>query len=66
VIAVHAEYFSCPTCHLVLDDYELIVQAGLPDSFEFVDEDRSGRMRSRSTATTEKPPFAGSGVSPGY
>ena len=27
------------TCHLVLDDYELIAQAGLPDSFEFIDED---------------------------
>jgi hypothetical protein len=39
LIAVHAEYFSCPTCHLVLDDFELIVQAGLPDSFVFVDED---------------------------
>ena len=24
--------------HLVLDDYELIRQAGLPDSFEFTDE----------------------------
>ena len=29
--------FCCETCHLVLDDYELIKQAGLPDSFEFVD-----------------------------
>ena len=28
--------FCCETCHLVLDDYEL-TQAGLPDSFEFVD-----------------------------
>jgi hypothetical protein len=38
-INVPAEYFGCPTCHLVLDDYELIEQAGLPDSFEFIDED---------------------------
>jgi hypothetical protein len=37
-INVPAEYFGCSTCHLVLDDYELIEQAGLPDSFEFVDE----------------------------
>ena len=29
----------CEICHLVLDDYELIKQAGLPDSFEFVDND---------------------------
>lgn len=25
------DYFSCPTCHLVLDNYELIVQAQLDD-----------------------------------
>ncbi|HUZ51689.1 MAG TPA: hypothetical protein VMU94_04080 [Streptosporangiaceae bacterium] len=30
--------FCCETCHLVLEDYELITQAGLPDSFEFIDE----------------------------
>jgi hypothetical protein len=36
-IDVPVYYFSCPTCRLVLDDYELIVQAGLPDSFEFLD-----------------------------
>jgi hypothetical protein len=30
--------FCCETCHLVLDDYELIAQAGLPDSFEFIDD----------------------------
>ena len=34
-----AEYFSCPTCHLVLDGYELISQAGLSDTFEAVDDD---------------------------
>lgn len=38
-INVPAEYFSCPTCHLVLDTYELIGQADLPDSFEFIDND---------------------------
>lgn len=37
-INVPADYFSCPTCHLVLDAYELIEQAGLPDSFEFIDD----------------------------
>lgn len=25
------DYFSCPTCHLILDDYKLIEQAGLDD-----------------------------------
>lgn len=40
-IDVPADYFSCPTCHLVLDGYELVVQAGLPDGFEVVDEDPS-------------------------
>jgi hypothetical protein len=29
--------FCCETCHLVLDDYELIRRAGLPDSFDFID-----------------------------
>lgn len=38
-ISVPAEYFSCPTCHLVLDGYELISQAGLPDTFTAVDDD---------------------------
>ncbi|MCP8711798.1 MULTISPECIES: hypothetical protein [Streptomyces] len=33
-VTVDADYFSCPTCQLVLNGYELIVQAGLPDSFE--------------------------------
>jgi hypothetical protein len=36
---VPVEYFSCHTCHLVLNGYELIRQAGLPDSFEFLDTD---------------------------
>jgi hypothetical protein len=36
-IDVPVWYFSCETCHLVLDEYELIGQAGLPDSFEFLD-----------------------------
>lgn len=38
-VTVPAEHFSCSTCHLVLDDYALIEQAGLPDSFEFIDTD---------------------------
>lgn len=38
-ISVPAEYFSCPTCHLGLDGYELISQAGLSDTFEAVDDD---------------------------
>ena len=33
------EYFSCPTCHLVLDGYELIEQAKLPNTFETIDDD---------------------------
>jgi hypothetical protein len=37
-LEVPVMHFCCETCHLVLDDYELITQAGLPDSFEFVDE----------------------------
>ena len=38
-IAVPAEYFSCSTCHLVLDSYELISQAGLPEGFVAIDDD---------------------------
>jgi hypothetical protein len=38
-INVPADYFSCSTCHLVLDGYELIEQAGLPGEFEVIDED---------------------------
>lgn len=38
-ITVPAEYFSCPTCHLVLDGYELIEHAGLPDAFVVIDPD---------------------------
>lgn len=30
--------FCCETCHLVLGDYKLIAQAGLPDTFEFFDD----------------------------
>lgn len=37
VLNVPAEHFSCETCHLVLE-YELLEQAGLPDSFEFIDD----------------------------
>lgn len=38
-ITVPAEYFSCSTCHLVLDGYQLIDQAGLPESFVVIDDD---------------------------
>jgi hypothetical protein len=36
---VPAEYFSYSTCHLILDGYELIEQAGLPETFVFIDDD---------------------------
>ena len=45
-----ADDFSCPTCHLVLDRYELIEQAGLPATFDVIDDDPL--WRNRSTATT--------------
>ncbi|WP_329005712.1 hypothetical protein OHA18_20225 [Kribbella sp. NBC_00709] len=32
-VTVEAEYFSCRTCQLVLDGWELIAQAGLPEQF---------------------------------
>jgi hypothetical protein len=35
-LTVATDYFSCETCHLVLDSYELIEKAGLP--LEFSDE----------------------------
>jgi rubredoxin len=38
-ITVPADYFSCPTCHLVLDRYELIEQADLPTTFEVIDDE---------------------------
>ncbi|CAJ60376.1 MULTISPECIES: hypothetical protein [Frankia] len=38
-VKVPSDYFSCPTCHLVLDRYELIQQAGLPETFEAFDDD---------------------------
>jgi hypothetical protein len=37
-VTVPADYFSCPTCHLVLDSYELIEQADLPTTFEAIDD----------------------------
>lgn len=37
-ITVPVDYFSCPTCHLVLDRYELIVQAEIPESIEVIDD----------------------------
>ncbi|WP_061294177.1 hypothetical protein [Herbidospora cretacea] len=33
-VTIAADYFSCPHCHLVLNRYELVEQAGLPTSFE--------------------------------
>jgi hypothetical protein len=39
IVTVPPDYFSCPNCHLVLDRYELIQQAGLPETFEVIDED---------------------------
>lgn len=38
-VHVPAEYFSCPTCHLILDGFELIKQVGLPDAFDVIDDD---------------------------
>lgn len=32
-LTIDVDYFSCPTCQLVLDGYELITQAGLPATF---------------------------------
>jgi hypothetical protein len=34
-----ADYFSCPNCELVLDRYELVQEADLPDTFELEDEE---------------------------
>lgn len=33
-LTIGASYFSCDTCHLVLDGYELIVAAGLDDTID--------------------------------
>lgn len=33
-LTIAADYFSCSNCHLVLDEYELIEQAGLPVEFD--------------------------------
>ena len=33
-VTVNADYFSCSTCGLVLESYELLNQAGLPTTFE--------------------------------
>jgi len=38
-LSVDATYFSCSTCQLVLDNYDLVEQAGLSTTF-FVDGDR--------------------------
>ena len=36
---VFSDYFSCSYCELVLDRYELVEHAGLPDSFEYEGEE---------------------------
>jgi hypothetical protein len=38
---VPADYFSCATCHLILDRYVLIEQAGLSTTFVVIDDDPS-------------------------
>jgi hypothetical protein len=38
-LTVPALCFSCSTCHLVLDGYELISQTNLPATFEVIDDD---------------------------
>lgn len=38
-IHVPSEYFSCRTCHLVLDGLDLIDKVGLPDTFDVIDDD---------------------------
>jgi hypothetical protein len=38
-ITVPVDYFSCPTCHLVLDRYELVDHAGVPSTITVIDED---------------------------
>jgi len=38
-VTVPADRFSCSTCHLVLDGWDLIEQAGLPTTFEAIDDD---------------------------
>lgn len=37
-LTVPGEYFSCPTCHLVLE-YDLLDEAGITENFEVIDED---------------------------
>lgn len=38
-LTVGVDYFSCPTCHLVLDRFELTEQAGLSDTILAIDDD---------------------------
>jgi hypothetical protein len=38
-LSISGDYFSCPTCHLVLARYELIKQAGMPESFNVIDDE---------------------------
>jgi hypothetical protein len=48
-LSVGSDYFSCSTCHLILDGYELLEAAGLDDQFpdvgspaDFADPDDYG------------------------
>jgi hypothetical protein len=38
-VTVPVDYFSCPTCRLVLDGYELIEQSGMAETFTVIDDD---------------------------
>lgn len=38
-LTVASEYFSCPHCGLILDDYDLIAEAELPETFEIEGDD---------------------------
>lgn len=38
-VSVTPDYFSCPTCRLVLDHYELVEHAGLGEPFSAIDDD---------------------------
>lgn len=59
-VTVPAGYFSGPACHLVLDRYELIEQAGLPMTFEVIDDEPRRFRKNRITATASTRQRAGS------
>ncbi len=39
IVTVPVDYFSCPRCHLLLDRYELVVQAEMDPTFETTDDE---------------------------